>query len=158
MSKFMSKWFCACMKLLANIKCLQKLYNLSGSAVCLSMPNKVSKHLHQTSLTSESQGLNAVIASVVVLLYMYLTLQKTYIHSSLFMFFTGATEHWIIMLSLCINPCTPSSLKHAKMIMEVLMTLVLFWNKLELFAPFWSFPFYLSLLMACCKVDTQSYL
>lgn len=74
MSKFMSKWFCACMKLLANIKCLQKLYNLLGSAVCLSMPNKVSKHLHQISLTSESQGVNAVIASVVFLLYMYLTL------------------------------------------------------------------------------------
>lgn len=74
MSKFMSKWFCACMKLLENFKCLQKLYNRSGSAVCLSMPNKVSKHLHQTSLTSESQGVNAVIASVVFLLYMYLTL------------------------------------------------------------------------------------
>lgn len=80
------------------------------------------------------------------------------------MFFMGATEHWIVMSSHCINPRNAplpppsSSLKHAKMIMEVLMTLVLFWNKLELCAPFWSFPFYLSLLMACCKMDTQSYL
>lgn len=162
MSKFMSRWFCACMKLLANSKCLQMLYSLSGSAVCLCMPNKFSKHLHQTSLTSKSQGLNAVIALVVFLLYMYLTLQKNIHTQQLVHVLQGCNRALdvILLRKSLYPPCVQcfSSLKHAKLIIEVLMTLVLFWNKLELFARFWSFPFSLSLLMACCKVDTQNYL
>lgn len=147
MSKFMSKWFCACMKLLANIKCLQKLYNLSGSAVCLSMPNKVSKHLHQTSLTSESQGLNAVIASVVFLLYMYLTLQKTYIHSSLFMFNRALDS----------NVIPPQQFKTCKNDYGGFNDFGALLEQTGTFCSFLEFPLLFKSSNGC-KVDTQSYL